>query len=192
MTVNELTTVTTESIREALLGSRPCWVPLSPERSQAPDELVQALDAFYAGPRPAALAAASWLKCRAFDSHFTARAHLLVADRRVLAFYALASAQVQLRQRDRKRLQADGPVSVPAALVAWIAKDPRADVPGKALLLHAAAKARRAALLQATCVLVVDPFDDQTAAMWRQRFGFRPSAEPGERKRLWLPLHALD
>lgn len=80
---------------------------------------------------------------------------------------------------------------MPAALVAWIAKDVRAEINGKALLLHAAATARRAAVLQATSVLVVDPFDDETAVMWRERFGFRPSAEPAERKRLWLPLQVV-
>jgi hypothetical protein len=87
----------------------------------------------------------------------------------------------------RELLQVQGS----AALVAWIAKDVSADIDGKALLLHAAATARRAALLQATSVLVVDPFDEETAAMWRERCGFRPSAEPAERKRLWLPLQVV-
>ena len=61
----------------------------------------------------------------------------------------------------------------------------------KALLLHVAATARRATVLQATFVLVVDPFDEEIAVMWRERFGFRLSAEPAERKRLWLPLQVV-
>ncbi len=55
-------------------------------------------------------------------------------------FYSLASAQVTLSQRDR-RLGVD-PVRVPAALVTWIAKDVRADIDGKVLLLHADASKR--------------------------------------------------
>jgi hypothetical protein len=98
---------------------------------------------------------------------------------------------VTLSQRDRRRLGV-APVRVPASLVAWIAKDAQADVDGRTLLLHAAATARRVAALQATAVLVVDPFDRETAIMWRERFGFRPSAEPAQRRRLWLPLQAAD
>lgn len=82
------------------------------------------------------------------------------------------------------------PVRVPAALVAWIAKDIQVGVNGKELLLHAVAIARRVAALQATTVLVVDPFDLETAMMWQRRFGFQPSAEVATGKRLWLPLLA--
>jgi len=111
---------------------------------------------------------------------------LLIADGRVVGFYSLASAQVELSQRDRPRVDV-APVRVPAALITWIAKDKRAEIDGKLLLL-AAATARRAAELQATSVLVVDPFDEETAAMWRERFGFRASVEARTPKRLWLPL----
>lgn len=60
-------------------------------------------------------------------------------------------------------------------------------IDGKSLLLHAAAVARRADALQATAALAVDPLDQETAMMWRQRFGFRPSSELADRWRLWLP-----
>jgi hypothetical protein len=180
----------TESIVAALSDSQPSWVTLPSADIEVPAELRGALDAFSAGNRPAAAAAAHWLKSRALTAYQTARTRLLVAEHRVAGFYSLASAQVALSQRDRRRLGVE-PVQVPAALVAWIAKDARADVDGKTLLLHAAATARRAATLQATSVLVVDPFDEETAVMWRGRFGFRPSAEPAERRRLWLPLQTL-
>jgi hypothetical protein len=117
---------------------------------------------------------------------------VLVADGRVAGFYALASSQVALRQRDRRRLAFDlAVVQIPAALVTWIARDKRAAVEGRTLLLHAVATARRASALQATAVLAVDPFDEETDEMWRKAFGFRPSSEPGTLKRLWLPLRAV-
>jgi hypothetical protein len=179
-----------EEIATAFADSQPSWVTLPPADVEAPAQLRDALDAFDAGGRPAAVAAARWLKTQALGAYQTARTRLLVAEHRVAGFYSLASAQVALSQRDRRRLGVD-PVQVPAALVAWIAKDAGADTDGKTLLLHAAATARRAAALQATTVMVVDPFDAETTMMWRARYGFRSSAKLAERKRLWLPLQIL-
>jgi len=155
-----------------------------------PGELRTALEDFHAGERPAARAAAEWLRTQAVPAHQTSRTHLLIAGHRLAGFYSLASAQVELSQRDRRRVGVD-PVRVPAALITWIAKDERAEIHGRELLLHAVAVSRRAAELQATTVLVVDPFDDDTSAMWRERYGFRPSADDRKPKRLWLPLQAL-
>jgi hypothetical protein len=192
MTDTDLGEITTaESIAAALADPQPSWVTLAPVDAEMRNEVRSALDAFDAGERPAAVAAASWLQTQALDAYQTSRTRLLIAERQVAGFYSLASAQVALSQRDRRRL-AVVPVRVPAALVTWMAKDVRAGIGGDVLLLHAVATARRAAALQATTALVVDPFDDETAAMWRKRFGFRTSAEPGERKRLWLPLQAPD
>jgi hypothetical protein len=179
-----------ESITAALVDTHPSWVTLPADGGDVPDELRAVLAVFDAGKRPAANAAADWLKSEALRSWQTARTRLLIADSRVAGFYSLASAHVVLSQRDRRRLGVTPP-RVPAALVAWIAKDARAKVDGKSLLLHAAATARRVDALQATAVLAVDPFDQQTAMMWRQRFGFRSSSEPADRRRLWLPLRAV-
>jgi hypothetical protein len=179
-----------DALAAALSDPQPSWLTLTPQRNP-PDELCALLDRFDAGARDAARAATVWLREQALGSHTTARTRLLLRDGAIAGYYALASAQVALTQADRKRLGVQ-PVRVPAALVAWIAKDYRVEQDGRDLLLHAAATARRAADLQATTVLVVDPFDAKTAAMWRQRYGFRRSAEAGERRRLWLALDAID
>lgn len=168
------------------------WITLPPPGEQVAPELTAAIEEFDAGGRAAARAATAWLKETAPGSYATSRTRLLMLGSRIGGFYSLASAQVALSQRDRGELAAT-PVRVPAALVSWIAKDPAVAVDGKLLLLHAVGTARRAAALQATTVLVVDPFDAPTAAMWRERFGFRRSAEPaapGRSRRLWLPLNA--
>jgi hypothetical protein len=179
-----------EPIAEALAASELTWVTLPPAEAEVPDKLRGALEAFDAGEHPAAVAATAWLRTQALVSHATSRTRVLVAEHRVAGFYSLASAHVELSQRDRRRAGVE-PVRVPAALVTWIAKDRWAEIDGKLLLLHAVATARRAAELQATSVLVLDPFDEQTAAMWRERFGFRPSAEVRAPKRLWLPLQPV-
>lgn len=184
--------VAAESIATALADPEPSWITLPSRDEEPPADLRLALNDFDAGERAAAQAACAWLQTQAIAAHQTSRTRLLIAGRRVAGFYSLASAQVELSQRDRRRVSVI-PVRVPAALITWIAKDKRAEIDGKLLLLHAAATARRAAELQATSVLVVDPFDEETAAMWRERYGFRASVGTSRKpKRLWLPLEPVD
>jgi hypothetical protein len=178
---------TAESAATALSDCQPSWITLPSSGEELPSELQFALDSFDAGDRAAARAAGTWLRTQAVAAHQTSRTRLFIAGGHIAGFYSLASAQVELSQRDRRRAGV-APVRVPAALITWIAKDRRAVLDGKLLLLHAAATARRAAELQATSVLVVDPFDEETATMWRERYGFRSSAEARKPKRLWLPL----
>ncbi len=191
MTSQDLGEAAAESIDASLADPRPSWITLPPREEELPAGLRLALDDFDAGGRAAAQAAGAWLQTQAVAEHRTSRTRLLVAAGRVAGFYSLASAQVELNQRDRRRAGVE-PVRVPAALITWIAKDRHAAIDGKLLLLHATATARRVAELQATSVLVVDPFDEETAAMWRARYGFRPSAEARKPKRLWLPLQPAD
>jgi hypothetical protein len=181
---------TAESIAAALGDSELSWVVLPSREEEVSAELRLALDDFDAGGRAAGRAAGTWLRTQAVAAHHTSRTRLLLTGGRVAGFYSLASAQVELNQRDRQRVGV-APIRVPAALIAWIAKDQRAEIDGKLLLLHAAAIARRAAELQATAVLVVDPFDEETGAMWRQRHGFRASVEARKPRRLWLPLQPV-
>ncbi len=179
---------TMQSIIAAIADSQPSWITLPPPAAGVPSELRAAIEAFSAGPRPAAQAATQWLKTEAVDAHGISRTRVLIAEHRIAGFYSLASAQVALRQSHRRSLGIkQSVVSVPAALVTWIARDSRSAIDGVQLVRHAAGTARRAAALQAATVLVVDAFDDDTAMMWRERFGFKPS---GDKRRLWLPLDA--
>lgn len=180
------------SILAAPEDSEPTWITLPPSAVEIPTALRTAMEAFDAGDGPAARAASEWLKTRAIDAYETSRTRLLIAEHRVAGFYSLASAQVALRPQHRQALGlTQSIVSVPAALITWIAKDGRSEIDGVDLLRHATATARRAATLQAAVVLVVDPYDEETNQMWRERFGFRPSSEKGPLKRLWLPLNPV-
>lgn len=177
------------AIAGALARGEPSWVTLHDLAGEPFSELRPAIEAFDAGPRAAAEAATAWLKEGALRGASTARTRLLVAEGRVLGFYALASTEVELRSKHRRGLPGADPkiVRVPGTLVAWLARDRRSDIDGKLLLMHAAATARRARELQATTVLVVDAYDEETERMWRERFGFRSSADARPR-RLWIPL----
>lgn len=174
----------------ALEAPETSWVTLPITEEQPPPSVRAALDEFDGGGSPAGRAATEWLQNEALAAHRTSRTRLLIMEGRLAGYYSLASAQVALRQRDRKRLGLTRTVvSVPATLVTWMAKDRHAPIDGSDLLLHAAGTARQAAAFQASALLVVDPFDEGTARIWRERYGFRSSAEPGSAKRLWLPLH---
>jgi len=161
-----------EQVATALAQQQESWFTLPPQDVEIPTELTQALEGFDAGEQAAAVAATEWLQTRARREHRTSRTRVLIAQGRLAGFYSLASSHVELSGRHRKALALQSTVvSVPAALVTWIAKDHRSTVEGKTLLLHAAATARRAAAMQAATVLVVDAYDEQTAGMWKQRFG---------------------
>lgn len=169
----------------------PLWVTLPPNGAGLSEGLAGAINEFDAGTRPAARSATAWLRNHALASHRTTRTRLLLSAGRVEGFYSLASSQVELSQRDRLRADLE-PVRVPAALITWIAKDRRSKLDGGLLLLHAAGTARRASELLAVSVLVVDPFDEDTARMWRSQYGFRTSADKRRPRRLWLPLDITD
>jgi hypothetical protein len=106
--------------------------------------------------------------------------------------YALCAAQIALSREERAQLGGVHYRTQPAILLAQFAR--AADTPGigDEMLRHADTSARRALLYVGATVLVVDPFDQDTAEMWRQRFGFQDSeqAVPGNRRlrRLWLSL----
>jgi hypothetical protein len=177
--------------KQAMQREEPTWLAVRRTRF-IPEELPGAIARFDAGPSAAGRAAAAWLReeALAFES---ARTWLLVARGEILGFCSLASSVVALTTRQRAEV-ASGYRRTPATLVAWLAKGVDAPVEGTTLLLHAAAIGRRVARMQATVVLAVDAFDEPTADLWRERFGFRDSAPPvkGEtrppRSRLWVPL----
>jgi hypothetical protein len=64
-------------------------------------------------------------------------------------------------------------------------------VPGEEALQHTNRSAQARCAVSET-VLVVDPFDQDTAEMWRERFGFQDSEQPmpgnPRLRRQWLSL----
>jgi hypothetical protein len=178
---------------EALRSDRTSWLALK-DREAIPDELMAAIERFDAGPTPAADAAGEWLRTVALDSS-SARTWVLVASDAVLAFCALASSSVPLSRRQRAEVGSTYR-ETPATLVGWAAKAVDADVDGGVLLRHADAIAQTVRRMQATCVLALDPFDDEVADVWKQRYGFKPVApplDPGSEpsRRLWVSLEGL-
>jgi hypothetical protein len=76
--------------------------------------------------------------------------------------------------------------------VAYVARDQGHVGAGREALKHAAGVARDVGRVQGTHVLVLDPYDADTAAMWQREYGFRASEEltPWGQPRLWLAVPA--
>lgn len=177
-----------EVIADALADEEPSWVTLPPTELEVSDAFALALEQFDAGSTPAGEAATEWLKRSALAEYQLSRTALYIANGAIAGYYSLASSTIELSQRERKKWLGfrTRRGSLPATLITWIAKDHRAEFDGSLLVMHAAAVARRAMLVQASVALVLDPFDDATTDLWITRHGFRRTS--GKSGRLWIPL----
>lgn len=115
---------------------------------------------------------------------------LLMVDGHLAAFYALASGEIHLTStRNLEAMGIQGGARVGSSHVEWIARDKRAPGAGKLAIKHAISTAVRVSRLQGNRALTLDPYDDGTAAMWKE-MGFRNSQVElrGKLKRLYVPL----
>jgi hypothetical protein len=155
-------------------------------------ELGEAIRLFQPVPGPAGESVAEWLAEHAMNEPQEATVRVRLSHGKVPGIYALCAAQVALSHEERAQLGDVHYRTQPAILLAQFAR--AADTPGigDEMLRHADTSARRALLYVGATVLVVDPFDQDTAEMWRQRFGFQDSEQPvpGNRRlrRQWLSL----
>lgn len=80
--------------------------------------------------------------------------------------------------------------------MAWAAKAADAGIDGRVSIGHVVSVAMEVRRLQATCVLALDPFDEEVAELWMNRYGFRAVAPPRDAesepsRRLWINLDRL-
>jgi hypothetical protein len=157
-------------------------------------ELGEAIRSFEPLPGPAGESVAEWLAERALRKPQEATVRVRLSHGKVTGVYALCAAQVALSSEERAQLGGVHYRTQPAILLAQFARS--ADTPGigDELMVHIVDTARLALAYIGATVLVVDPFDEDTAGMWRQRFGFQDSeqAVPGHRRlrRQWLSLQS--
>jgi hypothetical protein len=166
------------------------WVLWNPAAAERYPDLLAKIGEFDPGPRAAAEAAAAWLREQGLAGESIA--YLLVEDDVLLGFYALTAGQVELNINHRKKLGVAHPTQG-AILVTQLAKSARHDVDGRRLLEDAIGIAAEQAERIGATVLAVDPFDEATGEMWRDRFGFRASrtdvpGHDGPLRRLYIPL----
>jgi hypothetical protein len=157
-------------------------------------ELGESIRAFQPVPGPAGESVAEWLAERALNEPQEATVRVRLGHGKVTGVYALCAAQVALSREERAQLGGVHYRTQPAILLAQFARADASPGIGEEMLQHANQIAQRALRYVGATVLVVDPFDSDTAEMWRQRFGFRDSEQPvpGDRalRRQWLSLQS--
>jgi hypothetical protein len=177
--------------REVLDRAR-AYVRVDRQAIAALPELGAAIGAFRPVPNPAGESAAEWLAERALSEPQEATVRLRLSHGRVTGVYALCAAQIALSGEERAQLGGVHYRTQPVILLAQFARAADAPGVGEEMLRHADGIARRARLYVGATVLVVDPFDQDVAEMWRERFVFQDSEQsvPGNRRlrRQWLSL----
>jgi hypothetical protein len=157
-------------------------------------ELGEATRSFEPVPGPAGESVAEWLAERALSEPQEATVRVRLSHGKVAGVYALCAAQVALSREERAQLGGMHYRTQPAILLAQFARADGSPGIGEEMLQHANRIAQRALRYVGATVLVVDPFDSDTAEMWRQRFGFQDSEQPvpGNRplRRQWLSLQS--
>ena len=151
--------------------------------------LVDAVRSFDAGARPSAINATAYLRGVDATKPVESLTRLYFIDGQLVGFYAMSNGEAVLNSRRLKKLGLQRPTQ-PAVLLTWIAKSAHHRCDGQVMLEHATGQARLAAEFSAATLLALDPFDEDTAAMWRERHGFLEAAPPreGRPKRLIIPL----
>lgn len=175
-----------------VLDEARAYVRLDQDVIAALPELDEAIQAFVPVPGPAGESVAEWLTERALREPQEATVRVRLGHGRITGVYALCAAQVALGTEERAQLGGVHYRTQPAILLAQFARSIDAAGIGEELFRHADGIARRALRYIGATVLVVDPFDQETAEMWRERFGFQDSEQgvPGNRRlrRQWLSL----
>lgn len=151
------------------------WLAWTPEAAEQRPEIMDSVKTFECLPNPAGEAAAAWLREHALQAHPGCRTYLLLFRGAVQGYYALTPGTAELRSADRTKLGLQHP-TVGAVLIVWLGRCVSAEMDdvGSHLLLHAVAVARRGAEHVGGEVLALDPYDEETAELWRAR-GFRNS-----------------
>jgi hypothetical protein len=172
------------------------WTPATAE-SRAFEDVARAVEKFKSLDTPPGREATRWLKEEALANHPATISYVLMRGGRIEGYFALASSSVELKQSHRKALSSGqhGHRLSPtqgASLVAWLARHEDAEIDGALVLKFALSIARRVAFVQGTVALVLDPFDEQLAKLWIERYEFMPSqtrVRGGRLRRLWIPLY---
>ena len=169
------------------------WVHLTPNLIAADPKLGEAIKRFRAPRGRAGAAAREWLGQRALPEAGHIATYVLVIEDEIGAFYSLGMGEVELRSQHRGKLRARHPRQG-AVVILWLARSTDAAVDAEEILMHAVGIAQYGARRVGAAVIALDPFDEPTERLWRERFGFRASltrrrdAEGKERARLWMPL----
>lgn len=129
-----------------------------------------------------------WIANEALDHG--ASVYVRVVDGELAAFFGIQSTTASLRIPQARRLGFPKGYPVPGALVTHIARAKGFPGYGREAMMYAASIARRVDAVQRTAILIVEPYDAETEAMWRDAFHFWSTQDrlPNGCRRLYHPV----
>lgn len=168
------------------------WVKWTPEEAERSPDLCAAVSRFDAVDTAMGEDAAAFLRDRALDNDGSTKTYLLVVEGEVEGFFSCCNGSVHLSQRQSRKLRVPHRKTLPAFVVAWIARRRGGSLGGAHLVLKAISVARQQRAHVGCVVLALDPGDPAVARLWRERYEFEP-CEPDDDheeglERLWLRI----
>lgn len=162
------------------------WFRWRPGREQnwVYEDIARAIEGFQPVDRGAGSAAAEWLKKEAIGDYPATATWLFYENGRVEGFFAIRSGNFVSQERRRDRLPGRG-ILKPASDITWICKHAEAEIPGQILIMRAVSIAMKVAKLQGNVALVINPYDEATAALLQRKYSFLNTARSGQ---LFLPV----
>jgi hypothetical protein len=164
------------------------WVRWRPEIAESTvwEDLAEAIADFEPPCNEAGEECAGWLKEQSLlDYPFTATWVLFHASR-VHGFFAISSNILSIDYTNSPRESGVAKENWPCSQIKWLCKREGGKFRGATIFKQAAYTAKRVAMFQGNVALVIEPFDDPTAALLQERHEFLRTAEQGQ---LWLPLY---
>ena len=170
------------------------WIKWTPHTTEKKRRIKRAIQSFEPVDNKAGKRNERFLKKEALDSYPTAVTHVLLKGGMIEGFFALSSGTAKLTQSDSKPADPDDreiplPSHQPVAHIAWIGKHKDAQIKGPDLLAQAAGLAMEVVECgQGQLALSLDAFDEPTAQMWADEFGFKRNHDANGRISLWRGL----
>jgi hypothetical protein len=158
------------------------WYSWTPAHAESPlyADIATAVQAFQPMPYPGSQAAARWLKENSLEQYPGTTTYLLIGEGRLDGFVALRTGSIVLKSDAKPQSEFFG-----AIVIRWMARNREAAGKGEEMLSFATALATDVGAKLGVAALLLKPFDDGEALLWKKKFGFMGSPESGY---LWMPL----
>ncbi len=170
------------------------WMPDNAEGVALPG-LARAVAEFESVNTNAGHEASRWLREDALLDYPSTITYVLASGARIDGYFAIASGSVTLEQEHRREFAPEDSDYLPAPIqgasyIEWFARHRDGETPGRKIVLYALSVAQKVAHMQGTPVVVLDPYDHETATLLKERYTFRRSRTfGGNDVRLWVPLY---
>jgi hypothetical protein len=165
------------------------WIRWGPAAagSAAWDDLAEAVETFEAPCNDAGEACERWLKEEALDNYPHTATWVLFNAGLIHGFFAICSGVVKISYPNGADKQAEvEKENWPCSQIKWLSKREGGKFRGRSIFRQATIRALEVAALQGNVALVIDPYDDETAALLHERHSFFRTADQGQ---LWVPLY---